>query len=46
MIQYNEKQLQAISMIKDGEDTCIIGKGGTGKSQICNYIKDLDSADV
>ena len=42
MVQYNEKQKLAISIIDRGENICIIGKGGTGKSEICKYIKDID----
>ena len=43
MVQYNEKQRKAISIIDSGENICIIGKGGTGKSEICKYIKNIDN---
>jgi hypothetical protein len=35
----NEKQRQAYEMIQNGDNVCIIGKGGSGKSYICELIR-------
>jgi hypothetical protein len=38
----NEKQKLAFDKIIRGENVCIIGKGGSGKSYICDLIKEDD----